>query len=133
MGNYVPERTTYRLNFTGTKYNGLVVEMRSMAIGEFLKVQQAQAEQDAEKAAEIFEVFGKCLVDWNVSRPDGTNVPASYEGVQEQDLDFLMAIMAAWVKAISGVSAPLESGSTSGLPSVAGLMSTETLSESRAS
>lgn len=131
MPGYVPERKKYTLNFDDTTdYKGLVVVMHSLSMGEILAVQAVQTGKNVESVEKVFKIFARNLVEWNVSRPDGTPVPATYEGVQEQDMDMLVAIMGAWMRATTEVSAPLDRPSTSGQPSPEELISTVSLSPS---
>lgn len=131
MPGYVPERKKYTLNFDeSTDYNGLVIVMNALALGEILTVQSAQKGSNAEAAEKVFKIFARNLVEWNVCRPDGSQVPATYEGVQEQDLDMLVAILGEWVRATSEVPAPLDKPSTSGPQSPEELISTVSLSPS---
>jgi hypothetical protein len=134
MPDFIPDRKKYTLNFDdSTDYKGLVVVMNALALGEILTVQAAQTSKNVETVEKIFRIFARNLVEWNVCRPDGTHVPATYEGVQEQDMDMLVDIMGEWIRATSEVPAPLDKPSTSGPQSPEELISTVSLSPSLAS
>ena len=129
MSKYVPKQKTYTLDFVGTDHDGLVVTMEPLSVGEILEVQAGQSSK-AVADNPVFATFARRLVSWNLARPDGSDVPATIEGVLEQGADLLMAIIGAWANAIAGVSDPLDRRSTSGSQSLEDTISTETLSPS---
>jgi hypothetical protein len=132
---YVPKRKKYHLDFAGTDLDGLEVTLHGLSFGEFLEVQALKgvADGDKEDSTRLMERFVSHLVSWNITAEDGTPVPPTAEAVNELDIDLVLAVIAAWLRGISGVSAPLENGSTSGQPSQEELIATETLSPSLAS
>lgn len=133
MPGYVPERKKYTLDFDETtEYAGLSVVMNPLALGDVLTVQSIQTSKSADTAEKVFKIFARNLVSWNVCRPDGSAVPATYEGVQEQDIDMLVAVMGTWMRAVNEVPAPLDRPSTSGPQSPEELISTVSLSPSLA-
>jgi hypothetical protein len=129
---FVPQATTYTLNFQGTDMDGLVVVMKQPSIGEIMGVKRAHDDGDnADDRA--LETFVRNLVSWNLARPDGSDVPATKEGLLEQSVGFMSTVITAWAQAVSGVSGPLEMPSTSGSPSLEEQIRTATLSPSLAS
>jgi hypothetical protein len=121
---YRPNRRIFVLTFEDEDYDGLVVKARSVKLGSFLQVanllkldpQNVQPE-DVEKFAELFEQFADALVEWNLEDDDGQEVPATLEGVQRQDVDFIMPIIKAWFEGIAGIASPLGTSSSNGQPS----------------
>jgi hypothetical protein len=61
----------------------------------------------------VFEILGRSLVSWNLEDETGDAVPADFTGVSSQELDFVFAIVNAWIETISSVPPPLPPGSTS--------------------
>lgn len=106
------KRKLYKLTFADPDMDGLQVTMHAIPVGVVLELQAASEKTDGN--ARLFEIMSEALVEWNLENEDGTPVPATKEGVMTQDMDFVMAIITSWTEAISGVSAPLASGSTSG-------------------
>jgi hypothetical protein len=109
----------YRLKFEQEDMAGLEVTARSLPLGEFLKVTElASLDKDdpaaAKSAGELFRLFASSLLEWNLEDGFGDPVPATYAGVLAQDLDFMMAIILAWVGAMSDVDGGLGKGSSSG-------------------
>jgi hypothetical protein len=120
VGFEAPQKA-YRLNFAETDLAGLEVTAGSLPLGEFLKVSELAATKDdpqgaAASAAQLFATFAGSLMSWNLTR-DGEPVPATYEGILGQDLDFMMKIVLAWVSAMADVDTPLLNGSNSGADS----------------
>jgi hypothetical protein len=115
----------YRLKWAeGHEFYGLEVTMRSLPINEFLQMTELTTKDatDVRAAQELFRTFGSALLDWNLEDEKDEPVPATYDGVIAQDLDFIMAIVMAWMTALSEVAPPLPQSSDAGnLPSVASL------------
>jgi hypothetical protein len=132
MPKFVPQETTYTLNFEGTDMDGLVVVMKQPSIGEIMAVKRANTDgQDADERA--IDTFVRNLVSWNLARQDGSAVPPTKDGLLAQSISFMMAVITAWTNAVAGVAAPLELPSTSGGTSQEELIQTATLSPSLAS
>lgn len=110
---FVPQPKLYRLTFDGTDWAGLEATLSRLNLGEILSVQSIDTSTNA-GTKELFTLLANHLVEWNVSRPDGSDVPTTYEGVEEQDIEMLMALMSAWVEATTNVSDDLGKASTSG-------------------
>jgi len=113
----------YRLRFEDPDLAGLEVTARSLSIEGFMKVaglaelaQGGGADRlDVGQMQEMLRAFASCLVGWNIEDlPTGDPVPATYEGVISQDLDFVMQIVMAWSKVIASVPPPLPDGSPAG-------------------
>ena len=110
---------TYRLRFEDPDLDGLVVTARSLPIGTFLEVTELSAlPQDdpasAKAASQMIRVFAGSLVEWNLEDEHGDPVPATYEGVCTQELDFVMTIITAWMQAMADVNPNLPQTSRGG-------------------
>lgn len=130
------KKKLYRLTFTDdTDMAGLEVTMSSVSMGTLLDLQEmsTRADEVAGDKAEfrkVIEVFVGAMLSWNLEDDDDQPVPVSVDGVLTQDPDFMMGIITAWTKAISGVADPLGAGSTSGAPSPEGSIPMEPVSPS---
>src|SRR5690606_18443831 len=142
--SYVRKPKTFKLTFEDPEMKGLVVRAKSVPLGRLLKLMKVAdldtdnlKAEDLELIDEILVMFSKSLVSWNLENEDDEGnrvpVPATYEGVQEQDLDFVITIIGAWVEAMAGVSAPLPKRSPSGVTFPEGSLPMDVLSPSRAS
>jgi len=116
---------------------GLEVVARSLSIGEFIKVTGMADKFSGEDTAaatggvkDLFEMLGKSLVSWNLEDLYGDPVPADYTGIQGQELDFILAIVNAWISAIADVAPPLPAGSSSPVTSPAESLGLESVSSS---
>ena len=145
MNGYVPKRRVFRLRFEDEEYDGLVVKVRSTNVQRLLEFMRFLAglsdddltAEDVERFAGLFESFAEVLEEWNVLHADGPNkgqpVPATLEGIQTQDADFVMDIMRVWFQAVTQPPAPLPATSSAGGPSAVPPLPMEPLSPSRAS
>lgn len=118
---YVRQRKLYRLRFDDEEMAGLVVRAKSVPLGAFLEMVKLMdldtssvTPEDAEHLDELFSRFAGALVDWNLEEPEGVPVPATFEGLKSQDIDFTMQILRAWIAALSQVPDFLPPGSSNG-------------------
>lgn len=125
---YKPKRKIYTLVFDGEEYEGLEVRIRGLNTGQVMDIDTARADGGDAAIVTMLQLMAEQLVEWNVEDDDGFPVPTTFEGVRSLDIDFNWAIIDAWQTAAAGVPAPLESGSTSGEPSLVASIPTETLS-----
>ena len=113
---YRRQPTVYRLIFQ--EYEGLEVMARSVSVEELLKItglaNQMTSKPDNKQVEALFGFFAKRLVSWNLEDEDGKPVPATLKGLLGEELGFILNIVQAWVRAITGVSPPLLNGSSGG-------------------
>lgn len=128
MAGYKSKKKTYTLDFEGREdFDGLQVEAKGLSIDAYLKVSRLAEGEDAQGLEDLLANFAKALVSWNLEDEDDNPVPANFEGVKSQDMDFIMVLIGEWMKAIAGVAAPLESDSNSGATSPAPSLPMEAL------
>ncbi|BBC35294.1 hypothetical protein SGFS_065880 [Streptomyces graminofaciens] len=125
---YKPRRKIYTLAFEGEEYEGLEVKIRGLNTGQVMDIDAARADGGDSAIVAMLQLMAEQLVEWNVEDDEGQPVPTTFEGVRSLDIDFNWAVIDAWQNAAAGVPAPLESGSTSGEPSLVASIPTETLS-----
>lgn len=109
---YKREAKIYRLAFEAEDMAGLVVQARSIPTGqlmELVRVSSAlegatdgQGLGDLAAVGTLFEGLAGALHSWNLENDNGP-VPADLEGLYSQDLDFVLAIVSAWIDAVAGV------------------------------
>lgn len=134
MGFEAP-RTVYKLNFDGTGLEGLEVRMRAGKLGDMLDPSNAgfDFDEDNPSAEDIkavrarFEMVAAYLLSWNLEE-DGVPVPATIDGLMDQEPSFVGKIFAAWQRAQVDVSGPLSPSSSSTPPPDLSLIPTELLS-----
>lgn len=128
MGGYKREAKVYKLNFSDPDMDGLVVMARSISTGRLMKLMRLAVrfnednggtkrdftEDDLEAIEGLLSGFAKALDSWNLLDDDDRPVPATLEGLQDQEFDFSLAIVMAWLNAVGGVSKDLGKDSTSG-------------------
>lgn len=103
------------------EYSGLEVNAASLSVSELMdltrmgeKAKSADADMANDASDKMLTTFAKALVSWNLEDEDGTPVPATRDGFSSQDMAFVQAVLAEWMGAIAGVSAPLDGTSDSG-------------------
>lgn len=108
---------TFTLKFEDKLYEGLEVKMRGLSTDQFLHVAGMADEVSKKSLSEITPVvrdlFGRAadhMLSWNLE-DDGVPVPISRESLLEQDFDFVISIVNAWLEAMAGVSPPLPKNS----------------------
>ncbi len=132
-----PEPKLYRLAYEDRE--GLQVTCKSLSIGSFLKIAKLAGGIDAtnpeslKAVGELFDMFSKALVSWNVVDDDGAPVPTTVAGIETQDLDFILETVMAWVSAIADVAPPLPAASNSGATAQVPSLPMAPLSASQAS
>jgi hypothetical protein len=101
---YRPVDTEYKLQFQDPKFEGLEVVAGSLSVDQFLEMVEAAATAttDMTSAGKLFQMFAGSLVSWNVENSHGP-VPATYEGIRSQKLDFILEIVMAWQEAHAAV------------------------------
>ena len=114
---YRPKRKIYKLDFTGTDYEGLEASMRGLTVGEELEIVRLRSQDGS--GQEVFTLLTRLLVSWNVEDETGAPVPCTFDGICTQDTAMVMAILDAGQAAASGVSDPLPQSSPDGEPSPA--------------
>lgn len=118
MSGHKHSKTTYELVFTEGDMAGLLIRVKSLSVGDLLKVSKMAAamggsEANLSEVSEIFRVFADCLVSWNLEDDIG-EVPSDYDGVIAQDLDFVMKIVTAWMEKVGGGVDPTSQGASNG-------------------
>lgn len=117
---YVRQKKIYKLVFADEEYNGLEVRTTGVPLGKFLEMSELanQAKESPgqanDSAKSLIENFATALVDWNLENEDGSPVPATADGLYQQDFDFVLSLISAWMEAIAQVPGPLGQTSNSG-------------------
>ncbi|MFI2426503.1 hypothetical protein ACH5A7_20805 [Streptomyces sp. NPDC018955] len=111
---YRPKRRIFKLDFTGTDYEGLEASVRGLTVGEELELNDKEFTPDL-----VVKELVKVLVSWNVEDDQGNLVPTTFEGVCTQESGLVLAILNALRAVNSGVSDPLPQSSPDGEPSPA--------------
>jgi len=114
--------TGQKLDFTGTRLEGLEVTVDSASVGMLLDIMadyEAVTGEDVKPGEAIpvirrlLENFGELLEEWNVERK-GRPVPASYEGLRQLDINFVVELIGAWLTGTTDPGDELGKDSTSG-------------------
>lgn len=123
MSKFVYEANTYTLKFgPNDQLAGLEVVVQSVPLGRFLKIMELSSlasDKDPSKAvtalSELFTGFAKALTSWNLTAPDGQDVPSTREALDELPTELVMRLIQEWMQAIGGVSPELGKDSDSGV------------------
>lgn len=109
---------TYELTWpAGHRLHGLQVTVRSVPLGDFIDMMQAD---DAQSTAGVFEQqvtqLAPSLVRWNAEE-NGAAIPATAEGLRRLDKRIFVEVFDKWLDVLAGRDlGPLEESSTSGEP-----------------
>lgn len=122
------KRKVYRLDFSGTEYDGLTVNVRGLTTGEYLELvtltgSNSESNNETEK---LLKLLSTHLVSWNLQDGEET-VPTTFEGVSSNDLAMNMFIVNAWTDAMVNVPEETEKKSLPGDPQLVGSIPMETL------
>lgn len=114
---FEPEPTTIKLSFSESPdLAGLEVTMKSITVQMYNKI-LAQAllkgEEGIKASLEVHDLFCSKLVSWNVTS-DGKPVPATQKGIESQESNFIVRIIAAWQIALTTVPTTSSSASKNG-------------------
>lgn len=138
MSGFEAPGTGSKLDFTGTKYEGLEVTVDSVPLGLLTDIMEDYSRLTAENVdmtaalpvvLKLLGEFGRVLESWNVTKR-GEPVPATAEGLKMLDLTFAMAIVGAWVTGTAQAPDPLPASSESGGSSAGALAAMAALSSS---
>lgn len=134
------ERKLYRLQFETEDMDGFECIASGMSLERFIAFNalqeqvQSQEARESQAGEQLYTMFARQLVSWNLDDDDDQPVPCDYDGLKAQDVEFVNMLVQAWAKAIAGVPDDLgkdsDSGETSREESSLRLAS---LSDSRAS
>jgi hypothetical protein len=127
----------FLLKFEDEDMAGLEVRVRTTSMAGMTAMAKLAGRreitaEDIDQLDPLFELFIDCLETWNLEDA-GRPVATTKAALLEQDLDFTLSVIAAWIEAAAGVSAPLDEKSNAGGLSLAGSIPMETLSASQAS
>lgn len=130
------KRPTYKLIFEG-QLEGFEAAMRGATLGEVVRIQtlltsgsQLMDPANTADRSELVQLLGSKLISWNltedvviepteyiemhtVERP----VPATAEQLANEDWSLVLALASAWIDAGVHAKAPLDQGSSNGVPS----------------
>lgn len=118
MARFKRNPKVYKLTFEDEDLAGLEVTIRSLPIREFLKVTAMAAKpntdpESVKTSEEILRVLAGQITEWNLDDEFGDPVAADYDGLLNQELDFVMRIFTAWMDAMGKVPDPLGPSSPS--------------------
>lgn len=129
MAGYKRKRKTYKLDFSGTEWDGLEVRVKGLTTGEYLQLVQLSAspkEGDSETEG-LLQMFASHLLAWNLEDDDGDPIGTSFDEIKENDFTMNMAIIGAWTDALASVPEKLEKKSSHGSEILVASIPTETL------
>lgn len=121
-----PEVDEYTVTYDEPNMRGLVAHFEEVPVGDALDLDVlrfgAPSETPAERKERLTDLYGivaGVLAGWNLLHPKtGQPVPPTVAGLMSLKQDFVNDVIAGYINALRGVSAPLGDGSTSGDPSL---------------
>jgi hypothetical protein len=116
-------RKVYSLKWAeGHDLHGLEVSLTGLSVGRMARLTGLAASLSGEEptsaklaaADELFQEMAACLVSWNLEDAAGNPVPATYEGLADQDVALISGLAVTWMEAAASVDNPLPPGSNGG-------------------
>lgn len=108
----------FLLKFPEGQYEGLEVHVRSVPFGQFFELDRlSKAAGQARDLDSVNQLLGKLaehITGWNLEDEDDQPIPVSVDALKDLDVDLVLAIIAAWLEGMVGVSAPLDKKSPAG-------------------
>ena len=97
-----PKREPFKLDFSGTEYEGLEVTARPVPMSVMLDVLAVVGANEPGSLRQMAVTFAYALDSWNVEDDDGQPVAADLDGLQSQDTALVLAVIKAWIAAMAG-------------------------------
>jgi hypothetical protein len=128
MAGFRRKRKTYMLDFSDTEWDGLQVKVRGLTTGEYLQIVSLSGatDEDSKETELMLRMLSSHIVSWNLE-DNGEPVGVSFEEIKENDFLMNMAIVNAWVAAISSVPEDVAKKSRTGNDSLVASIPTEML------
>lgn len=128
MAGFRRKRKTYLLDFSDTEWDGLQVRVKGLTTGEYLQIVSLSGStaEDNKETEMMLRMLASHIVSWNLEE-DGEPIGTSFEEIKENDFLMNMAIVNAWVAAISSVPEDVAKKSISGSDSLVESIPTESL------
>lgn len=102
---------TYKLKFAGDM-EGAEVAIRATPISTVLALREITDDTRA-----MVEHLVQYVTEWNLDGPDGKPLPLETDAILDGLEEAVLAeILLQWYRAATGISSPLDDGSTSGEP-----------------
>jgi hypothetical protein len=104
---------TYALSWDAGDMKGAEIKIRATSTSTAL----ALREGTADNVRTMVDLLVQHIISWNFVREDDTPLPLDTDMIMgELEESVLAEILLQWYRAATGVSAPLDNGSTSGAP-----------------
>lgn len=104
---------TYALRWDDGDLAGLEVDIRSTSVANVLVLREAGLIAQSDELAKLLAEHVK---RWNYEDEAGNPLPVAPESFLSLEAGVFVAITKAWYQAATGVTAPLDDGSTDGSP-----------------
>lgn len=120
---YKVQRTGYKVTLEDHPGLELVIQPLTVKqVLEFTRLVEQVGDADPEKPdasqVEAFEsvltTFGSLLESWNLEEDDGTQIPATFDGLGTLGLPFAMELIQGAMEAVTQAPRPLPQSSTNG-------------------
>ena len=94
---------------------GFIYRMKGISFGKVRQmIKLLDDEENKESVDEVAKRFVESLVSWNLEDEEGTPVPPTTEGVDDQDFDFILKLVNHWMDRLTGPDEDLGKDSSSG-------------------
>ena len=97
--------------------SGFVARFRRLSVADVLTLMTFGSGSDAEEIEKGIDILGGKLISWNLVDENGDPVPATREGVSQQDIELIEALTSALTRNMRVADSPLERPLNGGRPS----------------
>lgn len=103
---------TYSLKWEVGSMVGAEIKIRATSTSTALALREA-----TEDTRGMVDLLAKHVIEWNLDKKDGTPLPIETRAIMDELEEAVLAeILLQWYRAATGVTAPLDNGSTNGAP-----------------
>lgn len=98
MMGFRPKSAPFKLDFSGTEYDGLEITVRPVPLAVMLDMVAACAAWTPETMRHVAATFTYSLESWNLEGDDGEIVATDADGLLSQDGRFVNAVIGKWIE-----------------------------------
>jgi len=96
-----PKRTPFKLDFSGTEYEGLEVTVRPVPLSVMMDIVAACASPDSATWRHVAATFTYAVESWNLEGDDDEPVAADADSLLSQDGRFVNAAIQKWIETMA--------------------------------
>lgn len=122
-------QNVYKLNFTDPQFDGFEVRTIALPTDDLLRMQEMKQNPNAQRQdlMALYSIFIKAVLSWNLEDDDGNQIEPSAQALMNEDIEFAMGVINAYMINVAGVAEDLKAKFTDGSQSVEPMIPMESL------